>query len=501
MKKLLVLFLALAFARPAAADPLKRIEGLGVDRSQLSPSLLQARLEAMRRTSEFSVLHFPDALGAPERIFAPEIWAIIEKEAAEFGIDPYLIAAVGMVESYGRSDVVSPTGPVGWSQISKSSAKAEGLKYKENKIKYQVEMKEWKGKGKKLHQVTKLVTKTRKEITDDRLDPAKAIHATAQRLARNYSLFGDWDLVLQEWHNGKPRVLKALSLYVGKEMTEKNIRELVKAKNLTYAQMYFDNTPYHNSKLYQYLLDIPDYGSTYSFRVNTARALLKEYEPNRYVALFKKYRSPFKEDGFSPSRMWYFYTPEQYESYKFMKLSDIVEGKNSGRLFDLPQPYAKYGIIPRLTGESPIAEVDLPNQAEYIRAEAPTVGCYMYVANELHLLQGEKFKPYETNSLVRNAVSQEDLGDRNPNARTSLQTHVIGKAFDIPVKGMSKERLRDLRYILWEMDSWGMISYVMEAKQKTIHVVPHPEWEGFFRDVLMDTTTTVTTQIADGAIE
>ncbi len=78
-------------------------------------------------------------------------------------------------------------------------------------------------------------------------------------------------------------------------------------------------------------------------------------------------------------------------------------------------------------------------------------------------MQGKKFRPYEINSLVRTIATQFDLGDdKGSKASLVLPIHTIGKAFDFPVAGMDKDRLRDLLFILYDMDSHGMISYSPE---------------------------------------
>ena len=471
-----------------------RIQGLGKDREHLTPQLVAERTEALKQASEFFLLRYPPAKDAPQRIL--DLMPILEDAGKTYGVDPYLIAAIGFVESYGRPDVVSPTGPVGWGQFSKVSAKEMGLKLVTQKRKVVTTRLVWKGTGKKRHQVpVKRTSYVTEVVSDDRLDPAKAIPAVAARLARSYRVFGGWDFAIQEFHNGAGRVRKMVSLYLGKPVNEDNAKLKIEAAHLTYPQLFFDNTPYHRPEVYKYLEEIrlkADFAPTYYFRVMQAYDLLKRYRESslQYAELYDRYRSRFKPDGFATSRMWYFYTPVQVVDLEFQDLLSVQKAREVGRLVPLPEPWESFGFRPRLHGESPIAEKDPQHRDVYIQAEPATVGCLLYIMNELRLLQGKRFAPYEVNSLVRTQAYQEALKSSNSNAKTDLPTHTMGKAFDLPMKGISKQRRSDLMFILADMDSEGMLSYIPEGKQDTIHVVFHPLWETFFARVYRQNVNT-----------
>jgi len=157
-------------------------------------------------------------------------------------------------------------------------------------------------------------------------------------------------------------------------------------------------------------------------------------------------------------------------------------------LVPLPVPYAQYGLSPRLAGKSPIAERDPKNRQAYVASEPATVGLLIYIANEARLLAGRNFQAIEVNSLVRSEEYQGRLQGSNPNARTALPTHTIGKAFDLPLKGKSSAYRRDLLFILSDLESVGMLAFIPEGSQDTIHVVVHPEWEQFFTVVYQKAT-------------
>jgi hypothetical protein len=497
MKKLLVSMLMALVCSPVAAQTLDRIPGLGKDRENLTDELLKIRYEAMLESQEFSLLRRADAERAPARIFDPAIAAIILKASSDHAVPASLIRAVGFVESYGKHDAVSPTGPVGWGQFTKAKAEEVGLRIRTVSRKVGVTKTECRGKGKRrtCREVKRTITV--RDRFDDRLDFAKAIQAVALSLARGHRTFGRWDFAVQEHHNGNGRIRKMLSIYTGQKVTNDNAAQIIRQHQITFTKLYFSNTPYFRTELYQYLLDIPDYGSTYSFRVLQAERLLNQYQssPRLYSARFDMYRSHFKPDLVPTTRMWYFFRPEEVGRMRFANLKAIQDAAAAGRLVSLPQPWDKFGYLPRLSGTSPIAKKDLPNQNEYLRAEIPTIGLLLYVMNELKILQGSKFLPYETNSLVRTTQTQERLlDDPGTQASAGLPTHTWGKAVDFPVLGMSKNRVRDLHFILTELDSYGLISFNAEhqlvgkgrKKKKillTYHMVPHPDAAARFEQV------------------
>lgn len=529
MKTLLIAGLILLVSvKAGGADPspFERMKGLGKDREKLTEDLIHTRAAAMMKASEFWLLRMAEAKIAPERIFDPVLWGIIENEAAAHKVDPYVLAGLVFVESFGKPDVQSPTGPRGILQFT--SAKAKDM---DMKITYGVEKRrvgtKYRGKGKKRRAIP-IYRNVRYIAHDERLDVGRAMCAGARSLAASYIRYGRWDYVVQEHHNGIGRLLKGIALWLGlkpSEVTSKNVGGLIAANDLSYARIFFDNTPYHRTALYQYLELIKkeaDYAPTYSFRVLHAAALMKIYQenPDSYKALFEGYRSRFKENGFSPSRMWYFYEPEVFKELQFQNLVAIQEAKKAGRLVPLPEPWTSYGYNVRLHGPSAIGEKDLANQKEYIQAEPGTVGALIAIMHEVKLLQETSFKPYETNSLVRTLVTHgEILDDPGSQASAALPIHTIGKAIDFPIRGMETRRLNDLLFILSDMDSYGMISYVLEHRTDvtrkcnrrgrncktttrrvlaTIHVVPHPQWEAYFNVVYrqatgqMDITTTST---------
>ncbi len=127
MKQLFVrvMLICITTATSVFADSLDA--ALGVDRSSLSVEQIAARSDRLEASTSFSLLRFPEALGAPRRIFSPDIWRYIEAAAGAHDLDPMILAGMIFIESYGDPQAKSPTGPAGIAQMTKGSARELGL--------------------------------------------------------------------------------------------------------------------------------------------------------------------------------------------------------------------------------------------------------------------------------------------------------------------------------------------------------------------------------------
>lgn len=503
MKKLLIaLVIACGSVVLGHASSFDRIVGVGKDRERLTPQLIEARTRLLQDAQEFWLLRHPDAEGAAERIM--KYWPIFESAAASVTprLDPYLLAAICFVESYGRADAQSPTGPVGICQQTEASAHTEGLATKMARVKV----------GERVVRKARTVTRRGKKVTipaltrpiyrrmavagDERLEPAKAIPAMARRVAKTRNWLVRDDLTVQEYHDGIGRTMVFLSeatgkrlysrtrrgLSVGKEHLEQ-AKQLITERGLSYANVFFGNTPYYKVSVYRHLERVPDFGDTYSFRVFEVRELLINFrkDPRSYRTRFDLYRNRFR-DGVAPNRMWTFYTPEQFRAMQFEDLEALQKARPP-RLAPVPTPYSVHGLDPRTDGKDPIGSRNLPNQRYYIAADEAAIGLMIYIANELRLLQGQNFRPIEVTSLVRDVKYQDKLDDTNPAARTKLPTHTIAKAFDLSLKDKSAAYRRDLKFVLTDLESVGMLGFVPYRSQPSIHVIVHPLWSDFFTTV------------------
>ncbi|MEO8065897.1 MAG: hypothetical protein ABI643_03550 [Candidatus Doudnabacteria bacterium] len=121
-------------------------------------------------------------------------------------------------------------------------------------------------------------------------------------------------------------------------------------------------------------------------------------------------------------------------------------------------------------------------------SEPTTLGCLLYLAYVLRQFEVPAFRPLESNSLVRDMVYQAKLGSGNRVVRTELPTHVMAKGSDLPLKLMSPGQEADLVFLLKDLESLGLLSWIRKGSggQSALHIVPEPAYTTFFADFYKD---------------
>src|SRR5215216_4650990 len=256
MKQLLirVMLVCITTATSVFADSLDA--GLGADRSSLSPEQIAERSERLEASTSFSLLRFPEALRAPTRILNPETWGYIEEAAEAHDLDPMILAGIMFIESYGDPFAKSPTGPAGIAQMTKGSARELGLSIgKRVRVgSKSVRKTRWVGKGKNRRKVVETVQQPIYKTIDERYVPERAIAAMARRISnRRAWLGGNVDFAIAEYHMGAGRMAKLLSAYFGRTIRVSDVPDVMRSANLSYAELYWTNTPYVRPEVYQTL--------------------------------------------------------------------------------------------------------------------------------------------------------------------------------------------------------------------------------------------------------
>ena len=286
----LVMLLCIATATRVSADSLDA--GLGAGRGSLTAEQVAARSERLEVSTSFSLLRFPEALQAPGRIFKPAIWNVIESAARDYDLDPMILAGMIFIESYGDPLAKSPTGPAGIAQLTKGSARELGLSTG-RKVRVgtkTVKKTRWVGKGKNRRRVAQTVRQPVYKTVDERYIPSRAIQAMARRVSnRRGWLGGKVDFAIAEYHMGAGRMAKLLSAYFDRTIKPSEVTAAMSGTPLTYADLFWTNTPYHRPDVYEALDDLNrvDYSPTYYFRVKQAMRLLDVYRqsPDEYARL------------------------------------------------------------------------------------------------------------------------------------------------------------------------------------------------------------------------
>ncbi|MBI2356010.1 MAG: hypothetical protein HYV13_02295 [Candidatus Doudnabacteria bacterium] len=504
--QIFVVVAILASAGVASAQtvftPSLRIPGIGVERKNISGAVLDDRIRKIILSRQFWLLRQECAKDAPKRLF-DNYWRIIEPVAAiEPRLDPYIIGALITLESCVVEKADNGFGPVGLCQIDIASGKDLGMKVHVERRFRLVPRKNSRGQILKDRRGRALARRVYYWYTypdDERWDPAKCIMGMRNRLLRSYNAYGSMDATLAEYHMGPTRMNRLLSLYTGQNVVrnptkkgEVAAKEVIAKRQLRYAKIFFDNTPSWRRSVWLYLKRLPDDSETYYFKEAMWEGLLRFYHDPRYGGGPAAYERLQARYSGASSPMWSFFTEEERQQYMIMTVEALAKAYDpprpgeGARLVPLPQDPAFFGFRPRLEGSSPIGAKALKPQDRpyYIGSEASTLGALVYISYELRRLTGAGFRILETNSLVRDNDYQLRLRTDNVNARTSLPTHVMAKAFDLPYNWMSPQLRENLEFLLQDLAYDGKLTFSPESgSQHTDHVVPHPDAEEFFDKV------------------
>jgi hypothetical protein len=461
------------FAQSPAADSVVDLRGLGKDRENLTPELIASRSRRLEETTNFYLLRFPQAATAPSRIFDAQIWKSIQAAAEQNEIDPMVLAGMIFIESYGEPLAKSPTGPAGIAQLTKSSAKEMGLVVGKKIQTGTTEVTTTKqvGKGAKRRTVTQTKRVKVYRTIDERYDPDRAIMAMARRVKnRRGWLGGRLDFAIAEYHMGAGRMAKLLSAYFGRKVNANDMPGVMRDSRLTYPELFWTNTPYFRPEVYKHLehLNRVDFSPPYFFRVQQAMRLLdvSKSSPSRYAKLAYSYVGRFGQTTLSNLQRSYV-SDAQVAGLTLNRLKDI-DAEMGQRIVALPAIASQHGVRGGKAAAWPLA------------AERSTIGCLLFVADQLQRLQGTKYKGFETGSMVR------PLDSDSPKPEATLPMHTYGWAFDLTRKPLSKDTVRDLNFILTDLRFAGLLTFAEEGKPKDFHVVRHPDFAARFEKYYWD---------------
>src|SRR5438270_2021821 len=278
----------LLLARPEYFTPEHRLSGIGVDRTEISPTVLATRTARMIQGQTFAIMRDPRATSGAERITGALLAKLFRSASARTGMPASVIAAMAYLESWGQPEAVSPAGPKGIMQFSEATARSAGLRVvRVTRFKVISERKPVRNKSGKLvsrtvrHKMPYTVT-----VRDDRMNPERAIPAAANYLARLQNKFGSLDWAIFAYHCGEGCVVELRPL----------AEAAVPHKQPSVAEMFFAASPARHAELYEAIQRHMqrDYSPTYWFRVKRAEQLLSLYQadPGAFRELVEEFRHP-----------------------------------------------------------------------------------------------------------------------------------------------------------------------------------------------------------------
>lgn len=456
------------FARPDYFTPEHRLSGVGVDRAEITPRVLDDRTNRMIESETFAILREPQAMAGAERITGPRLTRIFDRAAASSGLPASLISAVAYLESWGDPNAVSPAGPKGIMQFSEATARAAGLRVvRITRFKIATERKLVRRRnGKPVYRVVRHRTPYTVMVRDDRLNPDRAVPAAANYLARLENKFGGRDWAVFGYHCGEGCISELLPL------TQSALGHKAQP---SVAEMFFAASPALHRDLYEAIQRHMqrDYSPTYWFRIMRAEQLLNLYRTDRatFRDLVEVYRNPTNPARRANDRL---VTWLKSEDTFYRSASDLKQAEG---LVIAPDDPKLFGFSLR----KPATDSDL-----YSQATPAAIGTLLYIAFETrrlfeeHRPKGEHFVPLEVVELV-------STNDRPAEAGTLLvdpefPEHSTGQVFDIDQSNLPPGERESLNFILDDLGWDGYLGFI-QVTGDTLHIGCSPESREFFAKI------------------
>jgi hypothetical protein len=477
-----------ASPKPSYFQPSHRLSGVGVDRSEMSETVLSARVEKMIEAQTFAILRDPQALAGAQRITAPKLQAIFRRASADSGFPQDILEAMAYLESFGEPKADSWAGAKtarGIMQVSEATAKRIGLRvswvtrYKVTKERVQV-----KRKGRKpVYRTVRHRTPYTVLVRDDRIVPERAIPAAARYLAGMQQRFGSLDWAVFAYHCGEGCVADM-------QWLTQHARGISGQPSV--ARMFFGSHPGYNRDLYDAVQRNMqrDYSPTYWFRVMRARRLLAVYreDPERFRSMAEEYRSQLISAVRAPHRLsaWL-----KTGDLVFQSCEDLMsdQGRRLAKALDDPD---RFGYTLRKSGNHSIGALDPGRQEYYSQAAPSTLGTLAYIAFETRRLheamkpRGERFLPLEVVSLVESmdSVTRAAASGGNGENQADLKAHCSGHVFDIDTAGLPPGEREALRFVLEDIGDDGYLGFMEETPGSgRIHIGCAPQAREFFTQI------------------
>ena len=463
-------------ARSDYFTPQHRLSGIGVDRSEITPAVLDERTERMIQSQTFVIMREPLATAGAERITGSRLTPIFRRAAATSGLPATLIAAIAYLESWGDANAVSVAGPKGIMQFSEATARAAGLRViRVTRFKISTERKLVRRKnGTQVRRVVRHRIPYTVTVRDDRMNPERAVPAAANYISRLANKFGGRDWAVFAYHCGEGCVSELLPLAQA---------ALGEKRQPSVAAMFFAANPARHSNLYDAIERNlqRDYSPTYWFRVERAEQLLELYrtDPDAFRELAEQYRNPIHPEHRANDRLMVWLKSEDvyYRSADDLKLAS---GKALAKIFDDPK---FFGFSPPAMDRA-AAEKEL-----YMQASPAAIGTLLYIAFETRRLfeklkpPGERFEPLQVVELIGTTDQPAEAGTRLVDPE--FPEHSTGQVFDIDRSNLPRGERECLNFVLDDMGWDGYLGFI-QVTGDTLHVGSSPSSRPFFGSIYQE---------------
>jgi soluble lytic murein transglycosylase-like protein len=403
------------------------------------------------------VLYAKSPGGAPASARRTARWRPeVEAAAKRHDVDPDTLEAIIFLESAGRPDVMAgptPEAASGLAQIIPSTA--IDLLGMNVDLPASIALTQRIAKSTSAQQAARL-RKQRAEI-DERFVPEAAIEGAATYLDIANERFGDPGLAVASYHMGIGNLENVIRAYAGASDSEE-IRGVVAAEGLSYAQLYFDSGPDSHSEAYDRLRSFGDESSDYPWKVLASEEIMERYrnDPDglERTAELATAKATLEE---------VFHPEDQTEVFE--EPDDVEAALRDGDLVPLPDsPGLGWTVDPQM-GEL-ASELDRePALYRALRPEA--LATLSYMATTVRELSGA-FAPLRITSTVRDRAYQELLIGSNAEATSEYSLHTTGWSFDVLREYENGRQGEAFQATLDRLSALALLDYAVEPG--AIHV-------------------------------
>lgn len=449
---------------------------IGAFRYQMDEAQRRWRSDAMIESRTFWILRESGAEEGAERITSEEYQSYIGEASKTYNVPHELIEGIHYLESFGKADAKSPTGPIGSGQFTARTASNIG------KIDGGKCFLKFKG-----YDCGQALPKKLPPIeVDNRKNIRLSVLATAKLLGMEYDFFADWGFSIMAYHSSRGDVIRWIKMFISPQPVTLGGKADLQKYNVSFEKLYFGSTPYHNPgtyRIYRELMD-KDWGPNYPWKVWRSISLLKLYKIDKvgFQQLAEAHRYQGKRAKF---RMWTFYGADDMA---LISLEQLKAQISLGELVTLPNQPENFGFKLRI-GRTGIGAQDPGNAQHYTATKMETAGALLFLGEGMTWLrkQGNKNPTIlDVTSVTRTVEYQKDLVKKNSAATKQLSFHVMGLAFDISKTVLAPDEDRDLKFLLDELDSIGFISWVPENHAYHVVVSPNKDAREFFTNIYRD---------------
>ncbi len=379
--------------------------------------------------------------------------APIRAAAAASGVEPGLLEGIVFLESGGRPDIVAggdPAGAAGISQIVAGTGRQLlGMRIDVGASRRLTKQIAAAGKRGDTAMVSKLEAQRRR--IDERFDPPKALAATGRYLTYALPKFGSGDFAVASYHMGVGNLADAIRGYVGPKET-RLAAKIVRERKLTYAQLYFDSTPFRHETAYRQLAGLGDNSNTYYWRVLAARDIMDLYRGNpselaRLTQLAAGYGSA--EPVLHP--------PGSTEV--FADGAALERARSRGILLAVPNQTGKrhFAVASTATATGSAAPPAL---------QPPALALLYYLADRVHAVSRAK-APLTVVATVQDAATRQALAQRHL-AKPGYSASTTGYSFDIARLYAGQAQAQAFQAMLDRLQALNVIAW--ERRPDAIHI-------------------------------